>query len=110
MRPHRCDIGKTAWIVALVEIAVLQGLTVLLCGHTHASVDNVLLRLKQRRNISFLRLGRHDLVHHGIWDHCLYSPNRPSKKNLVFHVLHDISSCDFRTQNSKRMEANLRKS
>ncbi|GJD09930.1 DNA replication ATP-dependent helicase/nuclease DNA2 [Galdieria sulphuraria] len=73
--------GKTAWIVALVEIAVQRGLSVLLCGHTHASVDNILLRLKQQ-NVSFLRLGRYDLIHHQLWDSCLYSPDRPKPKSV----------------------------
>eukprot|EP00871_Galdieria_phlegrea_P001265 jgi/Galph1/2139/GphlegSOOS_G817.1 len=73
--------GKTAVIVAIVQVASHLGLSVLLCGHTHASVDNILLRLKER-SVSFLRLGRYDLINSNLWEYCLDSPQRPKPKTV----------------------------
>lgn len=53
--------GKTATIVALIQLAVRLGLSVLVTSHTHSAVDNVLLRLKGC--VDFLRLGASHKVH-----------------------------------------------
>mmetsp|Transcript_1107 Transcript_1107/g.3058 ORF Transcript_1107/g.3058 Transcript_1107/m.3058 type:complete len:775 (-) Transcript_1107:158-2482(-) len=54
--------GKTDTIVALIKRCVAAGESVLLVGFTHASVDNVLVRLLQSGEKRFLRLGRQGQV------------------------------------------------
>ncbi|XP_064087433.1 DNA replication ATP-dependent helicase/nuclease DNA2-like [Macrobrachium nipponense] len=54
--------GKTSTIVALVELMVALGHSVLLTSYTHSAVDNILLKLKSL-NIDFLRLGRIARIH-----------------------------------------------
>lgn len=49
--------GKTATIASLMLATAARGQTILLCGHTHASVDNVLLRLVSLGMKSFIRVG-----------------------------------------------------
>lgn len=53
--------GKTATLVALIELAVRLGQSVLITSHTHSAVDNVLLRLRGR--VDFLRLGATHKLH-----------------------------------------------
>lgn len=56
------SLGKTATIVALIELLVALNKTVLLTSHTHSSVDNVCLRLV-KQGVNFLRLGSDSKVH-----------------------------------------------
>ncbi|XP_045595912.2 DNA replication ATP-dependent helicase/nuclease DNA2 [Procambarus clarkii] len=54
--------GKTSIIVAMVQLMVTLGLSVLLTSYTHSAVDNILLKLKVC-NVDFLRLGRLSRIH-----------------------------------------------
>ena len=49
-------------MVALVEVLVRAGLSVLITSHTHSAVDNLLLRLKEV-GLKFLRLGTDARIH-----------------------------------------------
>ncbi|GJQ70844.1 hypothetical protein Trydic_g767 [Trypoxylus dichotomus] len=57
--------GKTATIIALVQLLVELNNTVLITSHTHAAVDNVCVRLK-KRGINVLRLGATGRIHSDI--------------------------------------------
>lgn len=46
--------GKTETTASLVKVFLAMGKTVLIAGHTHSSVDNILLRLS---DVEYLRLG-----------------------------------------------------
>ncbi|XP_015518231.1 DNA replication ATP-dependent helicase/nuclease DNA2 isoform X1 [Neodiprion lecontei] len=48
--------GKTQTLVAIIELLVKMGKSVLLTAHTHSAVDNVLLKLIET-NVDFVRLG-----------------------------------------------------
>ena len=60
--------GKTTAIIELIAQLTQQNKKVLLCGSTQASIDNVLLRIKENKRlseyISPLRIGRKE----GIYD------------------------------------------
>ncbi|CAL1536163.1 unnamed protein product, partial [Lymnaea stagnalis] len=57
--------GKTSTIVALVQILLLTGQSVLLTSYTHSAVDTILLKLKEA-GVRFLRLGRRGRIHPSI--------------------------------------------
>ncbi|KAI4471143.1 dna2/nam7 helicase family [Holotrichia oblita] len=57
--------GKTATIVAVVQLLVELGNTILITSHTHAAVDNVCVRLK-KYNVNVLRLGSTGRIHSDI--------------------------------------------
>nr|XP_022919346.1 DNA replication ATP-dependent helicase/nuclease DNA2 [Onthophagus taurus] len=59
--------GKTATIVALVELLTEIGKSVLITSYTHNAVDNVCLRLK-RRGVKVLRLGSQGRIHSDLID------------------------------------------
>lgn len=48
--------GKTQTLVALIELLVKMGQSVLVTSHTHSAVDNILLKL-DKNGVDFLRLG-----------------------------------------------------
>nr|XP_012226451.1 PREDICTED: DNA replication ATP-dependent helicase/nuclease DNA2 [Linepithema humile] len=54
--------GKTRTLVALIELLLELGSSVLITAHTNSAVDNVLLKLLER-NIDFLRLGSKKQIH-----------------------------------------------
>lgn len=54
--------GKTQTLVALVELLVRIGKSVLITAHTHSAVDNVLLKLIHQK-VDFLRLGSAAKIH-----------------------------------------------
>lgn len=54
--------GKTATMVALVQLLVRAGLSILVTSHTHSAVDNLLMRLK-KAGLKFLRLGSDSRIH-----------------------------------------------
>ncbi|XP_011696156.1 PREDICTED: DNA replication ATP-dependent helicase/nuclease DNA2 isoform X2 [Wasmannia auropunctata] len=54
--------GKTQTLVALIELLLELGSSVLITAHTHSAVDNVLLKLLER-DIDFLRLGSTKQIH-----------------------------------------------
>lgn len=63
--------GKTQTIVALVQVIVQAGFSVLLTGYTHVAVDNVLLKLveaneRSDQKVEFVRMGYRDRIHQGI--------------------------------------------
>lgn len=55
-------LGKTATIIALIELLVELGNSVLITSHTHAAVDNVCVRLK-KQGVKVLRLGAVGRIH-----------------------------------------------
>lgn len=61
--------GKTATVVALIQILVLMGRSVLVTSHTHSAVDNLLLLLHKNK-IDFLRLGSKTRIHPDLWGKC----------------------------------------
>lgn len=60
--------GKTNAIVALIQILVLLGYSVLVTSHTHSAVDNVLQKLKNK-GVNFLRLGNAARIHSSLKEH-----------------------------------------
>ncbi|XP_057319970.1 DNA replication ATP-dependent helicase/nuclease DNA2 isoform X1 [Microplitis mediator] len=54
--------GKTQTLVALIQILVHLGNSVLITAHTHVAVDNILIKLHEK-NVDFLRLGSKNRVH-----------------------------------------------
>lgn len=49
-------IGKSATIVAIVQLLIQLDKTVLITSHTHSAVDNICIRL-EKFNVGFIRLG-----------------------------------------------------
>lgn len=54
--------GKTRTLIALVELLVKIGKSVLITANTHSAVDNILIGLMEKK-INFLRLGSSAKVH-----------------------------------------------
>ena len=54
--------GKTTAICELIQQLIAQGKRILLCGSTHASIDNVLERLHAKEAISALRIGHTERI------------------------------------------------
>lgn len=54
--------GKTRTLIALVELLVKIGKSVLITANTHSAVDNILIGLMEKK-IDFLRLGSSARVH-----------------------------------------------
>tara|TARA_B110000459_G_scaffold157147_1_gene172054 strand:- start:3163 stop:6723 length:3561 start_codon:yes stop_codon:yes gene_type:complete len=68
--------GKTTAIIELIAQLTAQNKKVLLCGSTQASIDNVLLRIKENNSlqelISPLRIGRKEGIYDpGVYDYVL---------------------------------------
>ncbi|XP_026813718.1 DNA replication ATP-dependent helicase/nuclease DNA2 [Rhopalosiphum maidis] len=61
--------GKTSTVVALIQLLVLMGRSVLITSHTHSAVDNLLLLLHKNK-IDFLRLGSKTRIHPDLWGKC----------------------------------------
>lgn len=61
--------GKTQTIVAIVNLLVMMGKSVLITSHTHSAVDNVLLRLL-KENLQFMRLADPSRVPLEIKNYC----------------------------------------
>ncbi|KAK7086652.1 Tripartite DNA replication factor [Halocaridina rubra] len=78
--------GKTSTIVALVQLMLALGYSVLLTSYTHSAVDNILLKLKSCE-VDFLRLGKTSRIHPDIKE---YSDER------LTSVFRDVKSlADF---------------
>uniref|UniRef100_A0A0L8G6D6 DNA helicase n=1 Tax=Octopus bimaculoides TaxID=37653 RepID=A0A0L8G6D6_OCTBM len=58
--------GKTSTIVALIQMLVASGISILVASFTHSAVDNILLKLRKEK-IQFLRMGRKDRIHPDIY-------------------------------------------
>ncbi|CAI9714834.1 Hypothetical predicted protein [Octopus vulgaris] len=58
--------GKTSTIVALIQMLVASGVSILVASFTHSAVDNILLKLRKEK-IQFLRMGRKDRIHPDIY-------------------------------------------
>ncbi|XP_011308932.1 DNA replication ATP-dependent helicase/nuclease DNA2 [Fopius arisanus] len=54
--------GKTETLVALIELLSYLGKSVIITAHTHNAVDNILLKLDQRK-VDFMRLGSDHRLH-----------------------------------------------
>ncbi|XP_063987784.1 DNA replication ATP-dependent helicase/nuclease DNA2 isoform X2 [Diachasmimorpha longicaudata] len=54
--------GKTETLVALIELLSYLGKSVIITAHTHNAVDNILLKLDQRK-VDFMRLGSDSRLH-----------------------------------------------
>ncbi|XP_018569495.1 DNA replication ATP-dependent helicase/nuclease DNA2 [Anoplophora glabripennis] len=63
--------GKTATIVALIQLLVELGKSVLITSHTHSAVDNVCTRLVSY-GVKLLRLGSESRIHPSLKDHSEY--------------------------------------
>lgn len=61
--------GKTETLVTIIQLMMSLGLSVIVTSHTNSAVDNVLIKLKQRK-INFLRVGREDRVSPELVDFC----------------------------------------
>jgi len=61
--------GKTSTITVLIQILIAKGYRVLLSSHTHASVDNVMLKLMRYPSLNgkLLRIGELNRIHRGVW-------------------------------------------
>lgn len=55
--------GKTQTLVAIVRLLNLIGKTMIITSHTHSAVDNLLLRLKEFKELKIIRLGSDSRVH-----------------------------------------------
>ncbi|ONK72257.1 uncharacterized protein A4U43_C04F17470 [Asparagus officinalis] len=62
--------GKTSTMVHAVKALLIRGASILLTSYTNSAVDNLLIKLKAQ-GIDFIRIGRHEVVHDDIRDHCL---------------------------------------
>lgn len=54
--------GKTQTLVALIQLLILMKQRILITSHTHSAIDNILIRLHDRK-IKFLRLGSTSRIH-----------------------------------------------
>ncbi len=54
--------GKTQTLVALIQLLIILKKKILITSHTHSAVDNILLRLHERK-IKFFRLGSTSRIH-----------------------------------------------
>ncbi|XP_055844725.1 DNA replication ATP-dependent helicase/nuclease DNA2 [Episyrphus balteatus] len=55
--------GKTQTLVGIVRLLNLIGKTMIITSHTHSAVDNLLLRLKEFKDLKIIRLGSDSRVH-----------------------------------------------
>ncbi|XP_018336778.1 DNA replication ATP-dependent helicase/nuclease DNA2 [Agrilus planipennis] len=78
--------GKTATIVALVHLMIELGKTVLITSHTHSAVDNVCVRLIEKR-LKLLRLGSESRIHPKLRP---YSENSLTKDCKTVEQLEEI--------------------
>lgn len=63
--------GKTQTIVAIIRLLDMMGKSIIITSHTHSAVDNVLIRLKGKKNhgVKFLRLGSDLRIHPSLREH-----------------------------------------
>ncbi|KAI4372652.1 hypothetical protein MLD38_010855 [Melastoma candidum] len=61
--------GKTSTMVHAVKALLMRGASLLLTSYTNSAVDNLLIKLKNQ-GIDFIRIGRPEVVHEDIRDHC----------------------------------------
>ncbi|CAG9808331.1 unnamed protein product [Chironomus riparius] len=61
--------GKTQTLVNLIHLLMVMKKSIIITSHTNSAVDNILLRLKERR-IKFLRLGSVSRIHKDLHDYC----------------------------------------
>ena len=54
--------GKTQTLVALIQLLIIMQKSILITSHTNSAVDNLLLRLKDKK-IKFMRLGSVSRIH-----------------------------------------------
>lgn len=73
--------GKTSTMVYAVKALLMRGASVLLTSYTNAAVDNLLVKLKTQ-GINFVRIGRCEVVHKEVQEHCLSDMN--------FHSVNEI--------------------
>ncbi|KAF8030733.1 hypothetical protein BT93_D0041 [Corymbia citriodora subsp. variegata] len=61
--------GKTSTMVHAVKALLMRGASILLTSYTNSAVDNLLIKLKDQ-GIDFVRVGRPEVVHEEIREHC----------------------------------------
>ncbi|CAH1104668.1 unnamed protein product [Psylliodes chrysocephalus] len=80
--------GKTATIVALIQLLYELGKTVLITSHTNSAVDNVCLKLLQY-DVKFIRLGSESRIHRDLWEHSEHYLTKdchtPEEFKAVYH-------------------------
>lgn len=79
-------------MVALVELLVRTGLSVLITSHTHSAVDNLLLRLKQA-GLKFLRLGTDARIHPQLHEYSESSLTQHCKSPEDLHEVFSKQVC-----------------
>ncbi|GAB4842207.1 hypothetical protein Ancab_012165, partial [Ancistrocladus abbreviatus] len=63
-------MGKTSTMVYAVKALLLRGASILLTSYTNTAVDNLLIKLKAE-GIDFARIGRSEVVHKEVHEHCI---------------------------------------
>ncbi|XP_030549255.2 DNA replication ATP-dependent helicase/nuclease JHS1 isoform X3 [Rhodamnia argentea] len=61
--------GKTSTMVHAVKALLMRGASILLTSYTNSAVDNLLIKLKDQ-GIDFVRIGRPEVVHEEVREHC----------------------------------------
>lgn len=61
--------GKTSTMVHAVKALLMRGASILLTSYTNSAVDNLLIKLKNQ-GIDFVRIGRPEVVHEDVREHC----------------------------------------
>uniref|UniRef100_A0A5B7AJ85 DNA helicase n=2 Tax=Davidia involucrata TaxID=16924 RepID=A0A5B7AJ85_DAVIN len=61
--------GKTSTMVHAVKALLMRGASILLTSYTNSAVDNLLVKLKVQ-GIDFVRIGRYEVVHEEVREHC----------------------------------------
>ena len=86
--------GKTRTLVALVELLVKTGKSVLVTANTHSAVDNILIGLMERK-IDFLRLGSQAKIHSSLAN---YSEDVVTAQCKTPESLRDVYANKVRTK------------
>ncbi len=78
--------GKTTAICELVIQAIKSGMRVLLCASTHIAVDNVLERLKDRKEIIAVRIGDEFNVKESVRDLTFKRRKDTERKSIINYL------------------------
>ena len=78
--------GKTTAICELVIQAIKKGMRVLLCASTHIAVDNVLERLKDRKEIIAVRIGDEFNVKESVRDLTFKRRKDTERKSIINYL------------------------
>ncbi|KAG0498633.1 hypothetical protein HPP92_003324 [Vanilla planifolia] len=73
--------GKTSTMVHAVKALLMRGQSILLTSYTNSAVDNLLIKLKTQ-GIDFVRIGRLEVVHNDVHQHCFSATGASSLDDI----------------------------